>query len=102
MGYILSPQARQDLSNIDAYITQDDPAAAERVIATLKVAMDHLATFPHTGRPRDDLTPRRYHFWPVTVCSYFVVYKPETKPLEILRVIRMDRDIGAQLERAAA
>ncbi len=100
MTYILSPAARHDLAEIDAFIALDDPVAAERVIATLKAAMEHLATFPHTGRPQDDLTPRSYYFWPVH--SYHVVYRPNTTPLEILRVINTARDAGAALEERAA
>ena len=44
------------------------------------------------GYRRDDLTTRKdVLFWPVY--SYLIIYRPHTKPLEILRILHGKRDI---------
>jgi len=49
------------------------------------------------GHTRADLTERPMRFWPVH--SWLVVYKPESHPLLILRVISGWRDVWAELQR---
>jgi len=44
--YSLTPAARADLVDIDDYIRQDSPEAAERVRAKLRQAMRKLAEYP--------------------------------------------------------
>jgi antitoxin ParD1/3/4 len=46
---------------------------------------------PGQGHTRKDLTDLPVLFWPVG--SYLIVYDPEKRPLEILRVLHGARDV---------
>jgi len=48
------------------------------------------------GHAREDLTPRPVLFW--AVHSFLIVYRPETEPLEILRVVSGWRDVSEVLD----
>ena len=50
-----------------------------------------LAAMPGMGHFRQDLTEAPLLFWPVA--SYLIVYRPETEPLEIIRVLHGARDL---------
>ena len=50
-----------------------------------------LGLEPGLGHVREDLTGRPLKFWPVY--SYLVAYDPETKPIQIIRVLHGMRDI---------
>ena len=45
-----SPTARFDLREIFAYIAEDDPVAAGKFICSLFHALEHLPSFPESGR----------------------------------------------------
>jgi len=51
--------------------------------------MGLVASFPGLGPSRKDLTDEPLRFW--SVYSYLIVYRPETKPLQVIR------DVGAVL-----
>jgi antitoxin ParD1/3/4/toxin ParE1/3/4 len=46
---------------------------------------------PGIGHLRPDLTDADGRFWPVF--KYLVIYRPDTKPLEIVRVLHGRRDV---------
>lgn len=94
---LLTDLAVQDLQEIKDYIARDNRSAARRVVREMKAAMHRLAEMPGTGHARSDLTDEDVLFWPIY--SYLIVYRPETKPLEIVTVISGHRDVGALLER---
>jgi toxin ParE1/3/4 len=94
--YILTPLAQQDLIDIWDHITKDNLNAANRVLQRLELAMRKLARTPGIGHSREDLADRRQRFF--LVYSYLIVYRPETKPLQIVRVVHAARDIQALLE----
>ncbi len=53
-----------------------------------------LAVSPRAGTVREDLTSLPVTFWLVPPFpNYFIVYDPETKPLEIVRILHRARDI---------
>jgi antitoxin ParD1/3/4/toxin ParE1/3/4 len=58
--------------------------------------MRKLARTPGIGHFREDLADRRQRFF--LVYSYLIVYRPETKPLHIVRVVHGARDVQALLE----
>jgi plasmid stabilization system protein ParE len=95
--FILAAAARADLREISAYIRQDSSAAAQRVRDALCEAMRRLAEMPGMGHMREDLVEgdSRLRFWPVY--SYLIVYRTETDPLEIVRVLHSARDVRAIL-----
>ena len=80
----LSAQAAREVENIWEYIAKDDVAAASRVRLEFYEAFQKLADRPGIGHPRHDLTGQPVRFWPVR--SYLVVYKADSRPLEIVRV----------------
>jgi plasmid stabilization system protein ParE len=94
--FVLSAPARSDLREIHDYIATDDPAAARRVLGDLRDAMHRLAELPGLGHVRDDLADETLRVW--TVHSYLVIYRPETRPLQVVRVLSGYRDIAALFE----
>ena len=58
--------------------------------------MRRLAEFPRTGHFREDLADKSLRFWPVY--SYLIVYRPESRPLQIIRVLHGARDVRRILE----
>ena len=90
--YRLAPEARQDIKEIWSFIARDSIEGAGRVRQEIRDSCRRLAQHPYTGHERDDLTSREdVRFWPVH--SYLIIYRPSTRPLEILRVIHGKRDV---------
>jgi plasmid stabilization system protein ParE len=88
----LAPEARHDIGEIWAFIERDNKEVAARVREEIRGACRRLAQLPHIGHRRDDLTIRQdVRFWPVY--SYLIVYRPDTRPLEILRVLHGNRNV---------
>lgn len=94
-AFVLTPAAAQDLQAIWEFVAQDNTAAADRVLKALENGMRKLARNPGMGHRRDDLADRRHRF--LLVYSYLVVYRAETKPLQVLRVLHAARDVQALL-----
>jgi plasmid stabilization system protein ParE len=89
--------AEADLAEILDYIARTgSEARAEGVLHDLLHAARLLAEQPRMGHLRGDLTPRAVLFWPVH--SVLLVYRPDTRPLEIVRVISGWRDAPRLLE----
>ena len=89
--FILTPRAEQDVSDIWDYIADDSIEAADRVLAALEKAMLRLAKNPGIGHLREELADRRHRFF--LVYSYLIVYRFETKPLQVIRVLHAARDV---------
>ncbi len=51
MEIVWRPIAPEDLDGAYRYIAQDNPAAAERIRAAIRGAVERLADYPHLGRP---------------------------------------------------
>jgi antitoxin ParD1/3/4/toxin ParE1/3/4 len=94
--YLLTRAAKQDVGDIAAYIAEENPVAARRVLAKLRQAMRRLAQAPGLGHLREDLADEPLRFWPVY--SYLIVYRSETTPLQVIRVLHGARDVKAILE----
>lgn len=89
--YAFTPDAEDDLDEIWEYIAEDDLDSADRVIADIHEAVEALADIPGMGHRRDDLADETLRVWPVH--SYLIVYRPEQKPIEIVRVVSGFRDL---------
>jgi plasmid stabilization system protein ParE len=94
-GFILTPRAKQDLNEIWDYIADDDIEAADRVLDALEAAIGKLARSPGIGHWREDLTDKRHRFF--LVYSYLIIYRHETKPLQIIRVLHAARNVQSIL-----
>ena len=53
-------------------------------------AAERIAEQPGIGHTRDDLTDESVLFW--SVYRYLVVYRPTTRPLEVVRIIHGSRN----------
>jgi antitoxin ParD1/3/4/toxin ParE1/3/4 len=69
--------------------------AADRVLDASEAAMVRLAKNPGLGHWREDLTDKRHRFF--LVYSYLIVYRHETKPLQIIRVLHAARNVQSIL-----
>jgi plasmid stabilization system protein ParE len=96
--YQFTPQAADDLLDIWSFIAQDNPEAADRVEAAVFRTCDLLADSPLSGRVRNDLTRLPVRFWVVHPYSnYLIVYDPESKPLQVIRILHGARDLPVLL-----
>jgi len=68
---------------------------ADRVESVIRSKLAYLADFPGAGHWRRDLTSAEVRFFPVY--SYLIVYRPDTKPLEIVTILHGSRDVAAVL-----
>jgi antitoxin ParD1/3/4 len=89
--FVLTPAAEGDLLKILEYLEGDNPSAILRVVDALDEAMQLLADNPQIGHVRTDLTDADVRFW--SVFKYLVIYRPDTKPLQIVRVLHGRRDV---------
>ena len=96
--YQFTPQAIDDLFEIWSYIAHDSPDAANRVEDAIHLACAMLADAPLAGRIRKGLTARSLRFWPVRPYrNYLIAYDPETKPLQVIRLLHSARNIPSIL-----
>ena len=89
--FFLSAAARQDLRDIQTYIAADNVEAARKVMRELRSSFRRLARYPRLGHTRPGLTDQPVRFWPIY--SYLVIYKADTRPLEIVRILHGSRDL---------
>ena len=94
--YLISPDARIDLIEIWDYIAKDNINAADCVAQEFRETMALLAANPELGHIRKDLTSRPVRFW--RIYSYLIVYSPETRPMEVVRILSGYRDVAALLK----
>lgn len=93
--YVLTDSAKADLRQINSYLRKASPAAARRVRAQFRAALRRPADFPLIGHRREDLTPLPVRFW--AVYSYLIIYRPDQKPLQVVRVLHAARDLPSLL-----
>jgi len=89
--FFLTEAAKSDLEEIHDFIFLDSPGAAARVRTALRDAMRRLARNPRLGHLRADLADEPLRFW--QVYSYLIVYRAESDPLQIVRVLHASRDV---------
>ncbi|SRR6266404_2382947 len=90
--YFVAPQAALDLVEIWRYIKdRSSIAMADRVESVILEKLAFLAKSPEAGHGRKNLTDEDVKFFPVY--SYLIVYRPKTKPLQIVSVLHGRRDV---------
>ena len=90
--FSLTTQAASDVDEIWEYIAESNIDAADKVLADLYAAMHKLVQMPGMGSLKPTLTDARHRFW--VVAPYVIVYRPDTSPLQIIRVLHGSRDIA--------
>ena len=94
--FVLSPEAADDLVDIWQYIKEQSSAEmADRVESVVRERILFLGRNPRAGHWRKNLTDLRVRFFPVY--SYLIVYRPETKPLQVVAILHGRRDVGSVL-----
>jgi plasmid stabilization system protein ParE len=89
--YILSPEAGLDLLNIWRYVGNEaSHETADRVESVILEKIIYLAG-PGGGHSRKDLTDEPVRFF--AVYSYLIAYLPETKPLQVVAILRGQREL---------
>lgn len=78
------------------FIARDDVLAADQILNQFEDAAQTLSGFPKLGRERLDLADEPLRLWPVK--SYVIVYRPESRPLEIVRILHLARYIERMLD----
>jgi antitoxin ParD1/3/4 len=77
-----------------AYIARDSADAANRVEAAIYEGCAFLAETPLAGRVRQELTDLPLRFWLVQPYrNYWIVYDPQRKPLQVIRVVHATRNM---------
>jgi|SRR5450631_255393 toxin ParE1/3/4 len=90
--YVLAPEAALDLVQIWRYIKkQSSVVVADRVESVIRNKIVFLARTPGAGHGNKDLTDVAVKFFPVY--SYLIVYRPETKPLQVVSILHGHRNI---------
>jgi toxin ParE1/3/4 len=90
--YVLAPQAAQDLVEIWRYIKDHSSVStADRVESVIRDKIAILSRRPGAGHWRRNLTDEDVKFFPVY--SYLLVYRPETKPLQVVSILHGRRDV---------
>ena len=95
---VFSPRARRELREAAVWIAEDNPAAAEALLAAAMGAAGRLQARPKLGRVRLELAPERYRFWFLRGFPHLLVYDAEADPPIILRFVRQSRDLPAVLD----
>lgn len=89
--YVLAPEAASDLVQIWRHIKkQSSVAVADRVESVIRDKIVFLAESPGAGHWRKNLTNEDVKFFPVY--SYLIVYRPDTKPLQVVSILHGRRD----------
>jgi toxin ParE1/3/4 len=91
----VSAAAEEDLKDIWAYVAENNPEAAGRLIKEITRRFALLRDNPHAGREQDKLLVNLRSF---VVKNYFIFYLPFEGGVEILRVLHGSRDIGSIFE----
>lgn len=95
MKLIVSPEAREDLREIEDYIAQDNPQAALSFVERLTERFKQLVDFPHIGRNRDDI---RAGYRSITEGNYVIYYRVRPEVIEVMHVLHGARDVAELLK----
>ena len=90
---IRSPAAEADTVEIWAYIAQDNPPAADRLLAEFDRIFRMLATQPNAGKSIEELVA---NLRVIPTGNYLVFYRLIPEGIEIARILHGARDITAE------
>jgi plasmid stabilization system protein ParE len=92
----LSASARLDLLQIWNYLAEQASVdVADRVARHIEIGIGKIVRSQKLGHSRPDLTDRNLRFY--LVHSYLIIYRPDTSPLQIARVLHAARDVRTLL-----
>ena len=89
MSIVWSKLALADLRNIKAYIANDNPNAASRVVKTIIIHVEsQLGIFPASGRTG---RVKGTHKFAIPRSPYIVIYRLKDKQIDIVRIHHTSR-----------
>jgi len=91
-----APAAKADAVEIWAYIAQDNPDAADRLLNRFDDLFCLLASQPFLGKRIEELAP---NLRVIPTGSYLIFYRPTEDGIEIVRILHAARDITAEFFR---
>jgi plasmid stabilization system protein ParE len=95
--YLLTPSASRDVDEILEYVLENDGALrAIHLYEKLCDGFVKVSTHPGIGTRREDLADELLRAW--LVASYLIIYRPNTQPVQIIRVLHGARDLRAAME----
>jgi toxin ParE1/3/4 len=95
---ILTPQAREDIKHIAAYIKEDSPQSSMAFRQTLENIYEVLLELPEIGTTRNFRNPemKGLRMLPVQKFNnYLIFYRSTSEGLEIVRVVHGARDVSS-------
>ncbi len=96
--YLLTYEAREDLTDIKRYLTREAGGrVANSTLKRIRDAFIFLNRTPGMGHLREDLTNAPVKFW--SVSSYLIIYNPAAQPIEIVRVLHGSREVEPLITR---
>ncbi len=93
-----APRARRELLNAIAWIADDNPRAAEALLAIAMQAAAMICAKPAPARVRSELAPSRFRFWTLRGYPYLLVFDVERDPPVVARFVHQARDLPAVLD----
>ena len=97
-AFQLTTQATEDLDSIWWFIEQDNRDAADRVEAAIIATCRRLTEYPLIGHHRRDVTSLPVRFWTLPrYPKYVIVYRPETKPLQVIAILHGKQNMAENL-----
>jgi toxin ParE1/3/4 len=93
--YLISPSAIRDLEAISDYYAENSVEAGERFLEKFTQKCRYLTQFPRIGRSYDHLQTGMRG---LLVDHYIIFYQLLNDGIEILRVVRGDRDLESLFE----
>lgn len=95
--FVLTPSAARDLDDILEYILDESGMSrAVHVHARLLEGISKIASHPGIGHLREDLADKTLRVW--VVFSYLIIYRSDTRPVQILRVLHGARDLPSAFD----
>ncbi len=93
--YTISPQAIRDLEEIIDYFKEKNVEAGDRLLNEFTKKCRYLTQFPLIGRSYSQI---RSYLRGIPMQNYIIFYRVIDDGLEIMRVIRGDRNLEAMSE----
>ncbi|MDX2199486.1 MAG: type II toxin-antitoxin system RelE/ParE family toxin [Phycisphaerae bacterium] len=95
-GFVLTPLADADLDEIWEYVAAESSVPrADKLEADLHEGMIRIGRMPGIGHLRMELADEALRFY--RVHKFLIIYRPESRPVQIIRVLHGARDIQAIL-----
>ena len=86
-----SNRANKDFLSIWAYIAEDSPSAADRLLDTIKEKCDLLGDNPDLGQAHPDISAEMRYF---PIKNYLILYRKTPHGIDVVRVLHGARDLG--------